>query len=198
MDYGVCSVETMNTLPKLALIFLESVRGRVVTPDEVEEIEKLLQRAHETGRAAWPQVTLAAEVFVRHLSQVLPIPGTVSPLAQALEQALETWDLPSLYLACACMHDVPSASETLERDILARLPTLLDPSEFRSAVREAFATLSPRQRYLLRLHFIDRLSTAEMGKLYSVDQSTVSRWLRSARQAVFEETKRRLMERRRL
>jgi RNA polymerase sigma-70 factor len=34
-----------------------------------------------------------------------------------------------------------------------------------------------------------------MGPLFRVNQSTVSRWLKSARQAIYEETRRRLQER---
>ncbi len=277
----------MKPPPKLTSILLGYAPGRVVAPDELEKIEELLQRAHETGSAAWPQVALEAEVFVRHLSRVLPKPDPGCSLEQSLKQALGKLDLPGLYLACACGHNVPRASDTLERDVLARLPTLLDPRmcatiideicqrvrihlllgtgeagpqltlykgqgsllnwirviatrmalrqvapvrktmeendlaaiealptpgidaefdlikrrclrEFRPAAREAFATLTPRQRYLLRLHFVDRLSTIELGRLYQVDQSTASRWLRDARQAVYEETKRRLKERLRL
>jgi RNA polymerase sigma-70 factor len=67
--------------------------------------------------------------------------------------------------------------------------------EFRQAMYESFAALSSEQRYHLRLHFVERLSTTEMGALFRVNQSTVSRWLKSARRAVYEETKRRLRER---
>ncbi|HYH99609.1 sigma-70 family RNA polymerase sigma factor [Hyalangium sp.] len=70
--------------------------------------------------------------------------------------------------------------------------------EFREAVRAAFATLSDEQRYLLRLHFIERLPTTRMGPLFGKDQSTISRWLKEARERVYEETKRRLQERLRL
>ena len=70
--------------------------------------------------------------------------------------------------------------------------------EFRQALREACASLSSEQRHLLRLHFSDRLSTTEMAQVFLVNQSTVSRWLKSVRQAVYEETKRCLKERLRL
>lgn len=67
--------------------------------------------------------------------------------------------------------------------------------EFRRALRETFAALSKDDRHLLRLYFVDRLSTPELGALFRVNQSTASRWLKSARQAVYEEVKRRLQER---
>jgi RNA polymerase sigma-70 factor len=71
-------------------------------------------------------------------------------------------------------------------------------AEFRQALREAFAALSAEDRHLLRLYFADRLSTSELGVLFRVNQSTVSRWLKSARQAVYEETRHRLQARLRL
>jgi RNA polymerase sigma-70 factor len=67
--------------------------------------------------------------------------------------------------------------------------------EFRQALREAFAGLSSEQRSLLRLHFIDRLPTTQMAPLFGKDQATISRWLKKARETVYEETKRRLQER---
>jgi RNA polymerase sigma-70 factor len=67
--------------------------------------------------------------------------------------------------------------------------------QFRQAVREAFATLSSEQRQLLWFHFIDRMPTTKMGPLVGVDQSTVSRKIKSARHTVYEETKRLLQER---
>jgi RNA polymerase sigma-70 factor (ECF subfamily) len=67
--------------------------------------------------------------------------------------------------------------------------------EFRHSLREAFAALSNEQRNLLRLHFIDRLPTTQIGPLFGKDQSTISRWLKDARQKVYEETKQRLRER---
>ncbi|QRN99234.1 sigma-70 family RNA polymerase sigma factor [Archangium violaceum] len=68
-------------------------------------------------------------------------------------------------------------------------------AEFRQAVREAFAALSMDERHLLRLHVVDQLSTVELGALFRVNQSTVSRWLKSVRQTVFNETRRRLQAR---
>jgi RNA polymerase sigma-70 factor (ECF subfamily) len=69
--------------------------------------------------------------------------------------------------------------------------------EFYQALREAFAVL-PRERRLLRLHFMEGLPTTKMGPLFAKDQSTLSRWLKDAREKVYEETKRRLKDRLRL
>jgi RNA polymerase sigma-70 factor, ECF subfamily len=91
----------------------------------------------------------------------------------------------------AALEDLPSPGPDAELALIKRR----HHREFRQATREAFSVLSTEQRHLLRLHFIDRLSTTEMAPLFRVSQSTVSRWLKVARQAVFEETRRCLQRR---
>ncbi|RYZ37106.1 MAG: sigma-70 family RNA polymerase sigma factor [Myxococcaceae bacterium] len=99
----------------------------------------------------------------------------------------------------------PSSEDSAE-EILKMLPGQgVDPeldvmkrrhhAEFRQAVHEAASTLSADERHLLRLHFADQLSTYELASLFRVNQSTISRWLKSARQRVYEETRSRLQER---
>src|SRR5262249_4148461 len=67
--------------------------------------------------------------------------------------------------------------------------------EFTSAFREALASLSPRDRNLLRLHFVEGMPPEHIGALYRVHRTTVMRWLQAAQVAVLAETKRMLMER---
>jgi RNA polymerase sigma-70 factor len=118
--------------------------------------------------------------------------------------ALLTW----MRVTAARMARRQSASshETPEEDVINALPSpdadaefelnkLQYRHEFRQALREAFAGLSSEQRSLLRLHFMDRLPTTQMAPLFGKDQATISRWLKKAREAVYEETKRRLQQR---
>ncbi|WP_158620127.1 sigma-70 family RNA polymerase sigma factor [Corallococcus sicarius] len=67
--------------------------------------------------------------------------------------------------------------------------------DFRQAMEEAFTALPSKHRYLLRLHFVDCLSTTKIGALFNVNQSTASRWLQRAQQEVHDETRRILKER---
>jgi RNA polymerase sigma-70 factor (ECF subfamily) len=64
--------------------------------------------------------------------------------------------------------------------------------DFRAAFAEAVAALDVDSRQLLRWHFLDGLSLTQIGALRKVDKSTVSRWLASARQVLFDETQRHL------
>jgi len=66
-------------------------------------------------------------------------------------------------------------------------------SEFSAALTAALAALPDRQRALLRLRFVERLELAQIGKLYNVHESTASRWLAAATDAVAADTRRRLV-----
>jgi RNA polymerase sigma-70 factor, ECF subfamily len=53
-------------------------------------------------------------------------------------------------------------------------------SEFSDCFREAFAELSVRDRVLLKRHFVDGLSTEQIGELHRVHRVTVLRWITRA------------------
>lgn len=67
--------------------------------------------------------------------------------------------------------------------------------DLRLAMREAFSTLSPEDRHLIRLYFVDQLSTYELATLFRVTQPTISRWLKSTRETIYKETRRQLQAR---
>ena len=53
--------------------------------------------------------------------------------------------------------------------------------EANQVLRDAFAELTPRDRNLLRQHFVDGLGIDALGKLYNVHRATTARWLEKAR-----------------
>ena len=269
----------MQELP-LSTTFRAHARVRVELPDDAE-LEELLGRVFEEGRAGWPALHLPAESFIRHLAERLPMDRAGKPLADVLKRLRLT----DLYLACACVHDVPAAISTFETEYLEKLPELLSylkqlpaaldeicqqlrvrlllragqqppriaeyegrgtlvswlrvsatrlflklraaageeeeeddiaalealpvpgddlevdlikrryRAEFLQVVRESFLELTADERHLLRLYYVDRLLTPELGRLFRVSQATVSRWLKSARQKIYHQTKLRLQER---
>lgn len=107
------------------------------------------------------------------------------------------------------LKEVPSLQELPEENLLAALEAMPMPAantdlelikrryrhEFRQALSEAFAELPGAQRHHLWKHFIEQQSTTRMAEDAHVNQSTVSRWLKKARKAVYEGTKRRLQKR---
>jgi RNA polymerase sigma-70 factor, ECF subfamily len=62
--------------------------------------------------------------------------------------------------------------------------------QLRSAVVRAFAALPPATRVALRQYYFDNLGVEELGRLYGVAPSTVSRRLAKARAQVLDETRR--------
>lgn len=54
-------------------------------------------------------------------------------------------------------------------------------SEFEGALAAALAELPPRDRNVLRLYTADGLSLEEIGRIYRVNRSTVSRWMGAIR-----------------
>lgn len=114
----------------------------------------------------------------------------VTSVRMALRQAPPSRETPDEH-ALAALEELPALGTDPEMALLKQRFR----AEFRQALREAFASLSSQQRHLLRLHFIQRLPTTKMAPLFGKDQSTISRWLKDAREKVYEETKRLLKER---
>jgi RNA polymerase sigma-70 factor, ECF subfamily len=70
--------------------------------------------------------------------------------------------------------------------------------EFRAAFQGALAALDARQRTLLRLHFLDGLTTEELGTVYRIHRVTAFRWLREARAALLKRMRAGLVDRLRI
>jgi RNA polymerase sigma-70 factor (ECF subfamily) len=68
-------------------------------------------------------------------------------------------------------------------------------TELREALTAALAALDDRGRAVLRLRFVEGLELAQIGRLYRVHESTASRWVSAAREAVGEGARARLMAR---
>ncbi len=59
-------------------------------------------------------------------------------------------------------------------------------AEFTAALESILQELSPREKTLLRMHFLDRLNIDEMGTVFRVHRATVARWLVALRRQLFE------------
>lgn len=66
---------------------------------------------------------------------------------------------------------------------------------FRAAVQDALAVLSERERLILSLYLGEQASLEDIGRIYAVNKSTVSRWMAQARGRIQDEVKRLLHER---
>ncbi|MFT3769924.1 MAG: hypothetical protein QM820_31225 [Minicystis sp.] len=70
--------------------------------------------------------------------------------------------------------------------------------DFLAAFRDAVASLSRRDRAVLRFTFIERLQPARVGAMYGVHRTTALRWIEAAQEEVLVGTRTRLSERLRL
>lgn len=70
--------------------------------------------------------------------------------------------------------------------------------QFCEALAEAIASLTVKERNMLRLSAVDGLSIDQIGAMYQVHRSTVARWIAKIREVVSEETRRRVTEKLRL
>jgi RNA polymerase sigma-70 factor (ECF subfamily) len=65
-------------------------------------------------------------------------------------------------------------------------------ADFGAALKEAMSDLSSQERSLLRLHFLDGLSFNQIGAVYQVNKSTISRRMSHAREVLLTKTRERL------
>jgi RNA polymerase sigma-70 factor len=128
----------MPETPDLAAMFLAHAKVRLVPPVEAATLNRLLVSTWERARTQWPTVKLAPELFVTHLAERLPNPGPEGSIEPLLKQLF----LDDLYLACACLHDVPMALETFEQHVLRKLPKLLRHRERSAAALDDICQLA--------------------------------------------------------
>lgn len=106
----------------------------------------------------------------------------------------------------SALNAVRDAPRPIDAELCGALETLVaDPEleELRGSFRELFASsfanavasLSVRQRALLRHALIDRLNVRQIARVYGVHFTTVARWIGDAREALATETRRLLADR---
>jgi RNA polymerase sigma-70 factor (ECF subfamily) len=66
---------------------------------------------------------------------------------------------------------------------------------FREAFAEAMASLTVRERNVLRMHLLDGLNVDRIGGAYDVHRATAARWIQAARQKLVERTRKILAQR---
>jgi len=62
-------------------------------------------------------------------------------------------------------------------------------ADIHGALEVGFRRLTPRERTLLRLHFVDGLNIERIGVVYRVNRATVARWLVAIRTRLFKEVR---------
>jgi RNA polymerase sigma-70 factor, ECF subfamily len=93
--------------------------------------------------------------------------------------------------------------ESESEEALAQMPAASDPElevlwrtcadEYKAALAEAFASLSRRERNLLRQRYLDDLTIEALGRLYRVNPTTTFRWLKQIEERLAVATRTALM-----
>lgn len=94
----------------------------------------------------------------------------------------------------------------IDDEELAAVPALSDDpelahlkdryrDELRAAVTEAIALIAPRDRLLLKYHYIDGFGIDRLAAIYGIHRATAARWLGSAREALAYQAHRLLVSR---
>jgi RNA polymerase sigma-70 factor (ECF subfamily) len=86
--------------------------------DADRDLAQLLVALIEEGRAAWPDLEVSTDDYMRYLAARLPKDETLAGGLSAVHGA-------DLYLACACALGVPGAVAAFERRLLVNLPSFV-------------------------------------------------------------------------
>lgn len=109
----------------------------------------------------------------------------VAALREAISQRRSGWREVPVEDGLAA---VPHGGRSPEQDIAHRQHAEV----FQRALRAAVAARPSRDRALLRYYYSDGVGVEELGRIYRVHASTVSRWLAQARDAILADTRKQL------
>jgi RNA polymerase sigma-70 factor (ECF subfamily) len=148
-----------------------------------------------------------ARSFVDEITQVVRVRLLVGDAPRIASYRgrgpLRAWvAVTALRIALNAKRDKQPASDDVLADVVDREPDpelrhlrTLYRAEFREALVGALTGLPQRERALLRLRFVAGLELAHIGKLYRVHESTASRWIAAAVEAVGIATRKELVKR---
>jgi RNA polymerase sigma-70 factor len=156
------------------------------SPDLRDEVRQILWQRIFVGSAAQP-------ARIQSYAGRGPLAGWVAVAAQRIALDLRREE------ARASGGD-PVADQVLPADDHPEIDYLRTryKTEFEAAVRSALSGLPDRDRLLLRLTIVSGLSHEQIGNIYGVNQSTVSRWISRVREQVLEATEREICGRLRM
>lgn len=89
------------------------------------------------------------------------------------------------------LSSIPAQTDDPELEYIQRVYK----TEFKDALTDGFAALTPRERNLLRHQVLHGLNIDQVGALYHVHRTTAFRWIEKARKALLRETRKALMNR---
>ncbi len=104
----------MTAQPILSSRFTPYLSTAARDSGALPELEAHLAEVLATARAAWPDLALPTDVFLRYLAERVPEQGS-------LMEALRGLHVADLYLACACAQGLPAAHIALDTRFLPKV-----------------------------------------------------------------------------
>jgi len=146
--------------------------------------------AHLDGGSA-----LIADVRAAVVERVLPLGGHGKLADYRGRGDLRGWlrvvaVREALQLLRARRREAPMPEQLVDQ--LDDAPPLLSPAErdvYRDAFATALASLTPRERNLLRHHYLHGATVDELGALYGVHRATPARWIAQIRETLARRTR---------
>lgn len=167
--------------------YLGSIAGALVQtglrPDQIDEVKQELRKKLLVGDGDGPRIAaFSGRADLRTWVRTAAVRAGIDLLRRQREVPLE------------------------DEEALAALPAVADDpelayfkvhyrSELRAAITDAIAQLAPRDRLLLKYHYVDRLGVERLGVAFAVHHATAARWLIAAREALAVRAQRLLVER---
>src|SRR5262245_55380735 len=101
----------------------EVLRAHLARPDAIDQVgadlvEQALAEVVRAGASAWPGVSLSAESFVSHIASHCSNDATLLEWLSSVRAA-------DLFLATACVEQVPNAINTFDGEFLSAVPAIL-------------------------------------------------------------------------
>ncbi|HEY5936886.1 MAG TPA: sigma-70 family RNA polymerase sigma factor [Kofleriaceae bacterium] len=169
-------------------------------------IDRMIRIEAERAVSALRQPAWLTDEVHQELAQRLLVGGEPRLATYAGQSALGRWlGVAATRTALNLMRE-RRPQVALDEDDEAIAAAIADPDvalmreryrdEVAGAVRAAFEALdNARDRNLLRLYYLERVGVVELGQMYQVHASTVSRWLAALREHIVADTQFRLAER---
>jgi RNA polymerase sigma-70 factor (ECF subfamily) len=157
------------------------LRATGLDPDQIDEVRQELRRKLLVSQGEIPRIAdYSGRADLRTWIRTAAIRAGIDLVRQRRDLPIEDEELAVL----PAIADDPEVAHLKNRY----------RDELRTAIQEAIAELPPRDRLLLKYHYIDGFSIDRIGAMYDVHRATAARWLGSAREALSGRTHRMLCD----
>jgi len=145
------------------------LRATGLEPDQIDEVHQELRRKLLVADGEAPRIAdYSGRADLRTWIRTSAIRTSIDLIRRRRDLPVEDEELAVL----TALSDDPELAHMKDRY----------RDELKTAIAEAIAQLAPRDRLLLKYHYIDGFSIDRIGTLYAVHRATAARWLGTARE----------------